>query len=48
MFMLFSINKMDCKFNTIAVHGCVNNKICNQENCKIIKIIGKVRYLGIL
>jgi len=28
VFMPFSINKTDCNFNTIAVHGCVNNKIC--------------------
>jgi hypothetical protein len=44
----FLINKTDCKFNTIAVHGCVNNKICNQENCKIIKIFGKIRYLSVI
>lgn len=48
VFMPFSINKTDCNFNTIAVHGCVNNKICNQENCKIIKIVSKIRYLGVI
>ena len=48
VFMPFSINKTDCNFNTIAVHGCVNNNICNQENCKIIKIVGKIRYLGVI
>jgi len=45
VFMPFSINKTDCNFNTIAAHGCINNKICNQENCKTIKIVGKIRYL---
>lgn len=47
--MPFSVNKTDFNFNTITVHGCVNNKISNQENCKIIKIVGKiVRYLGVV
>jgi len=46
--MPLSINKIDCNFNTIAVYGCFNNKICNQENCKIIKIVGKIRYLGVI
>jgi len=48
VFMPFSINKTDCNFNTIAVHGCVNNKMCSQENCKIIKMVGKIRYLGVI
>jgi hypothetical protein len=48
VFMLFSINKTDCKFNTISVHGCINNKICNQENYKIIKIVEKIRYYGVI
>jgi hypothetical protein len=48
VFMPISISKTDCKFYTIAVHGCVNNKICNQENYKIIKIVGKIRYLGVI
>jgi len=43
-----------CRFKLIkqivALHGCVNNKICNTEICKIIKnkIAAKIQFLDVI
>lgn len=36
VFIPFFINKTDLNYNILAIHGCVKNKICTSENCKII------------
>lgn len=36
VFMPFFINKTEINYNTIAIHGCINDKICSTYNCIII------------
>lgn len=46
--MTFSTNKTSINFNSIVIHNCSDGKICNQHNCKSIKEVTIIRYLGII
>lgn len=48
VFMPFSIKKNDINYNNITIHDCDINKICDSQNCKSIKKVKKIRYLGII
>ena len=48
VFMPFSIKKNDINYNNITIHDCDINKICDSQNCKSIKKVEKIRYLGII
>lgn len=46
--MPFSMNKTGLNYNSLALHGYVNNKVCNPQNCKTIKMFALIQYLGVI
>lgn len=48
VFMPFTINKLVDNYDTISVHSCDSDKICNSQTCKILKKVEKIRYLGVI
>jgi len=48
MYMKFSINKTISPNFTLIIHNCNQYKRCDQQTCKEIKEIAKIRYLGII
>jgi len=42
------LKKNDINYNNITIHDCDINKICDSQNCKSIKKVEKIRYLGII
>lgn len=46
--MTFSINNTSAHFNSIILHNCRYDIICNQHSCRATEAVTVIRYLGII